>query len=122
MPTRTRRGSAPAAARHRLTMASCRAYSTINGVMIPGVSAGSNHVGASVYGRPGQLPLRDGGKGRARHAGDQAERGKYKEVAASQVGLSGARSGSSHLPTVEPMALLQTAPGRSLALKVAQLA
>ena len=41
---------------------------------------------------PGQLPLRDGGKGRARHAGDQAERGKYKEVAASQVGLSGART------------------------------
>src|SRR6266446_7703259 len=29
------------------TMASCSAYITMNGVMIPGVSAGSNHVGAS---------------------------------------------------------------------------
>ena len=27
--------------------ASCNAYSTMNGVMIPGVSAGSNQVGAS---------------------------------------------------------------------------
>src|SRR6266851_1090791 len=33
-------------------MASCRAYSTINGVMIPGVSAGSNQVGASVVCTP----------------------------------------------------------------------
>src|SRR6185312_6487307 len=29
------------------TTASCRAYSIMNGVMIPGVSAGSNQVGAS---------------------------------------------------------------------------
>ena len=29
------------------TMASCSAYITMNGVMMPGVSAGSNHVGAS---------------------------------------------------------------------------
>src|SRR6476469_3859409 len=29
------------------TMASCSAYITMNGVMIPGVSAGSNHVGAN---------------------------------------------------------------------------
>src|SRR5215831_2460134 len=28
-------------------MASCRAYITMKGVMIPGVSAGSNHVGAN---------------------------------------------------------------------------
>ena len=30
-----------------LTIASCSAYSTMNGVPMPGVSAGSNHVGAS---------------------------------------------------------------------------
>src|SRR5215470_17997757 len=29
-----------------LTMASCRAYITMKGTMVPGVSAGSNHVGA----------------------------------------------------------------------------
>jgi hypothetical protein len=29
------------------TSASCNAYITMKGVMIPGVSAGSNHVGAS---------------------------------------------------------------------------
>jgi bacteriorhodopsin len=30
-----------------LAIASCIAYMTMNGVMIPSVSAGSNHVGAS---------------------------------------------------------------------------
>jgi hypothetical protein len=34
------------------TIASCIAYITKNGVMIPGVSAGSNHVGASVMCTP----------------------------------------------------------------------
>ena len=44
----TRRGSAPAACPAWASpCASCSAYSTMKGVMIPGVSAGSNQVGAS---------------------------------------------------------------------------
>src|SRR4029077_2249620 len=50
------------------TTASCSAYITMNGVMIPGVSAGSNQVGASeiCMHAPDELTLRTGG---AAHTG-----------------------------------------------------
>jgi hypothetical protein len=58
------------------TIASCSAYITMNGVTIPVVSAGSNHVGARKYGCPRSPGLR-GRAGSANAAGqeDQQEHG-----------------------------------------------
>ena len=95
------------------SIASCSAYITMKGVMMPGVSAGSNQVGASdTWIAQVSWPLRSGGQGQSRRRGGRNARLRYRRERSRRVMHPGrcVQTGTPSPTDDEAIALLLAAP------------